>query len=77
MTIVIGFILLALGAIFLLANLGLIAIPASAWSVIWPILLMGLGLYFLWGYYRLRNYKYRLLDRYTKPHHYSQRREDH
>lgn len=40
-----GFILIIIGAIFLLRNLGFI--PGNAWEVIWPALLIAAGLSFV------------------------------
>lgn len=40
-----GFFLIIIGVIFLLKNLGLIS--AGAWDILWPILLIALGISFV------------------------------
>lgn len=40
-----GILVLVIGAVFLLQNLGLVA--QNAWSIIWPILLIAIGLYMM------------------------------
>ena len=42
-----GLVLLLLGAILLLENLGFL--PVSAWGLFWPAVIILLGLWFLWG----------------------------
>ncbi len=42
-----GLVLVAIGVLFLLNSLGLLAV--NAWSLIWPIFLIILGVWFLWG----------------------------
>ncbi|MHB0876759.1 MAG: LiaI-LiaF-like domain-containing protein [Anaerolineae bacterium] len=42
-----GGILILLGVLFLLDNLGIFAV--SVWSLFWPIILIGVGLWVLWG----------------------------
>lgn len=37
-----AFVLIIIGAIFLLKNLGLIVI---SWSVVWPLIIIGIGIY--------------------------------
>lgn len=45
-----GIVLIVIGAIILLSNLGLL--PANAWQIIWPIGLIALGFWVLWGIFR-------------------------
>jgi hypothetical protein len=44
-----GSILVVVGALLLLQNLGIIPASISLWGVFWPLLLIGLGLRALWG----------------------------
>lgn len=40
-----GLILIVIGAVFLLENLGFL--PSNAWGVLWPLLIIALGVSFL------------------------------
>ena len=55
----IGFILLAIGVIALLVKLGVLT--GSVWGYTWPVILIVLGLSFLWGRRsrRMRSWWYR------------------
>ncbi len=44
-----GSMLVLFGALFLLSNLGIISV--NIWALFWPILLIGAGLWFLFGYF--------------------------
>lgn len=57
-------ILIIIGAVFLLNNLGVIAI--GSWSLIWPLLLIGFGLYLAVGVQRFRNFRRRLWEKCCK-----------
>jgi len=56
-----GLILILIGALFLLRNLGLL--PVGAWSVFWPSLLILLGIYLIFLCQRVRSFWQRLWDR--------------
>jgi len=44
-----GIIILLIGVLFLLNNLGLIVITASVWNIIWPCILIAIGLSLSFG----------------------------
>jgi len=48
----IGIVLIALGVVYLLGNLGIVSV---AWSVIWPILIIVIGAFILYGAVRPRH----------------------
>ena len=52
-----GIFLVILGAMFLLKNLGLIALPVSFWSLVWPILILLIGIHIIIGVRRGKRYK--------------------
>ncbi len=47
-----------LGLVFLLKNLGLIT--AATWSVVWPLVLILIGVYILWKQYEWVKWKERI-----------------
>ena len=51
---VLGLILVVIGVVFLLRNLGFL--PEGAWSTLWPVLLVLLGLFLIWRHGRERFY---------------------
>ena len=48
----VGFVLIAVGILALLIKLGVIS--GSLWGYFWPVLLIALGLSFLWGQHLLK-----------------------
>ncbi len=53
-TCIIGFVLVALGAVFLLRNLGITWLSWIAFGTLWPALLILVGVAFLWRWFRGR-----------------------
>ena len=47
-----SFLLIIIGAVFLLKNLGLINV--DVWGIIWPLILIGLGVYLALKTYRFK-----------------------
>jgi len=59
-----GTFLVLLGAVLLLKNLGVIILPASVWSILYPIILIALGLWIVNLVRRGRHYKHWMMNRY-------------
>jgi len=55
-----GLILILIGTLFLLQNLGLL--PVGIWSIFWPSLLILLGIYFIFLSQQVRSFWQRLWD---------------
>ena len=51
----IALIFIILGAVFLLKNLGLIT--TGSWSIVWPLILVLIGVYFLWKRYEWKRWR--------------------
>lgn len=51
-------IFILLGIIFLLKNLGIIT--ASTWSVVWPLILILIGIYIFWKRYEWGKWRERI-----------------
>ena len=60
---ILGLFLLLLGIVFFLKNLGIIVLPSSFWSFIWPLLLVVTGIYVAMAAHRGRQYKHWLFNR--------------
>lgn len=56
-----------LGALLLLKNLGLIVLPASVWSILYPVILIALGLWIVSLVQRGRQYKHWMMNKYWGP----------
>jgi len=54
----IALILIAIGLIFLLRNLGIIT--AETWDLIWPLVLIFIGFYLFWKSYEWKRWKERI-----------------
>ncbi len=50
--------LIALGIIYLLKNLGIIT--AGAWEIIWPLVLIFIGVYLIWKKYEWNRWRERI-----------------
>lgn len=61
---ILGLFLMILGLLLLLRNLGLITLPASVWSVLYPIILVLLGIWIMALVQRGRHYKHWMMNRY-------------
>lgn len=59
-----GLFLVILGGLLLLKNLGVIVLPASVWSILYPIILIVLGFYLIMLVQRGRQYKHWMMNRY-------------
>ncbi|MEJ0021196.1 MAG: DUF5668 domain-containing protein [Candidatus Doudnabacteria bacterium] len=59
-----GLFLVILGALLLFKNLGLIVLPASVWSILYPVILIVLGLWLISIVQRGRAYKHWMMNRY-------------
>ena len=55
---ILGILLLVVGGVFFLKNLGLITL--GAWQVIWPIFLIAIGAYILYKRHRIMVWKERI-----------------
>ena len=58
-----GLFLVILGALLLFKNLGLIVLPASVWSILYPVILIALGLWIVSLVQRGRQYKHWMMNR--------------
>jgi len=54
----IALVLIAIGLIFLLRNLGVVT--AESWALIWPVVLILLGVYLIWKGYEWKKWKQRI-----------------
>ena len=59
-----GLFLVILGGLLLLKNLGIIILPASIWSILYPIILIALGLWIVSLVQRGRAYKHWMMNKY-------------
>lgn len=59
-----GLFLVILGGLILLKNLGIIVLPASVWSIFYPVVLIALGLWIVNLVQRGRQYKHWMMNRY-------------
>ena len=48
-----AYILIIIGILFLLKNAGIVA---WSWSVVWPLLLIGLGVYIAWAWKKVASW---------------------
>ena len=55
---ILGTFLVLIGIVFFLKNLGLIVLPSSFWSFIWPLLIILVGVHIAIGAQRARQYKH-------------------
>lgn len=55
---ILGTFLVLIGVVFFLKNLGLLELPSSFWSFIWPLLLVVIGVHIAVGAKRAREYKH-------------------
>ena len=53
-----GTFLVLIGVVFFLKNLGLIVLPNSFWSFLWPLLLIVIGVHIAIAAQRARQYKH-------------------
>jgi uncharacterized integral membrane protein len=60
---ILGLFLVLLGIVFFLKNLGIIVLPNSFWSFMWPLLLIVIGIYMAMAAHRGRQYKHWLFNR--------------
>ena len=59
-----GLFLVILGALLLFKNLGLITLPASVWSIMYPLILIALGLWIVSLVQRGRQAKHWMMNKY-------------
>ena len=53
-----GIFLILIGVVFFLKNLGLIELPSSFWSFLWPLILIVVGVHITIAVRRARQYKH-------------------
>jgi len=60
---ILGAVLIILGVVFLLKDLGLISLTTGFWSLFWPAILVVIGLYVVLAEVRIRRFKNSLAGR--------------
>lgn len=63
---ILGILLIFIGALYLLKNLGLVVLPTSFWSLLYPLIVIVLGIHFVNWALRGRKYKDAFVDRYLR-----------
>lgn len=53
---ILGIFLILIGVVYLLKNLGFIVLPASFWSLLYPLLLVVIGIYLVIGARKGKHY---------------------
>lgn len=66
---ILGILLIFIGALFLLKNLGLVQLPASIWSLLYPLIIIIIGIHLVNWTLRGRKYKDAFVDRYLRRKH--------
>lgn len=60
---ILAYILIVVGALFFLKNAGIFV---WSWSVVWPLLLIGLGIYIAWTSHRVSWWWHKIWDKISK-----------
>lgn len=59
---ILGYIFVFIGTVFLLRNSGMVAL---SWDIIWPLLLIGIGVYLMEKIHRMHRVFTKTLERFT------------
>ena len=61
-----GTFLILIGVVFFMKNLGLLELPSTFWSFLWPLAIIMIGVHVVIGAQRARQYKHWLFKSWRK-----------